>query len=210
MRGSPVVHGGARALVVHTTLTKGTCTMRTMLRRMVALLAITLLGGTGVALATAWSPTAALVAPAAADDDDGGGDDDDGGDGGQAPAGGVDTGLGGAAGDDDGAGGDDDGAGGDDDGGDDDGGQGAPAPAPAPAPAAAGDDDGAGGDDDSGQVPAGGVQTGFGGTAETVSSTSEPANGLGDVAKAVAPAAAVGLGGYALLRARAARSDGAA
>ena len=86
--------------------------MSTVLQRLLAGVAAALLAGTGLTLAAAGSPMAVgLVSAASADeddddgpgdDDDGSDDDDDGGpgdddDGGQAPAGGVDTGFGGAA-----------------------------------------------------------------------------------------------------------------
>jgi hypothetical protein len=72
--------------------------MRTLRQRLAAVVAMALLGATGLAVA-AWSPASVgLVTAASADDgsdDDGSGGDDD--DGGQVPAGGVDTGQGGAA-----------------------------------------------------------------------------------------------------------------
>jgi hypothetical protein len=141
---------------------EGKLTMDIRRRRIAALAATAFLAIFGSLLATTWSPTSlALVSPAAADDEGGDddGDDDDGDDGGQVPAGGVSTGAGGAAQDDDGAGDDDGGA--DDDGGDDDADDGGQAPG-----AAGGGDDDA---DDGGQVPAGGVSTGAGGAADVVS-----------------------------------------
>jgi hypothetical protein len=151
--------------------------MQAALRRLAAVVAMAILGVTGLAVAATWSPASVgFVAPASADDDgseDDGADDDDGSDdgsdddGGQAPAGGVDTGQGGTANpaqEDDDA---------DDDGADDD-----------------------DGDDDGGQAPAGGVDTGQGGTADAW--TGEPASsdrsgGAADLAGTVAPIAGLGL-----------------
>jgi hypothetical protein len=143
------------------------CTMRTLLQRLAAGVALSLLAATGFAAATTWGPVSAgFVAPASADDDDGSGDDDDDGsgdddDGGQVPAGGVDTGQGGTT-----------------------------------SPADDSDDDGSG-DDDGGQVPAGGVDTGQGGAAEAWAgepASSDRSAGIGDVVGTVAPIAALGLG----------------
>ncbi|HMG42484.1 MAG TPA: hypothetical protein VK611_14185, partial [Acidimicrobiales bacterium] len=57
-------------------------------------------------------------------------------------------------------------------------------------------------DDDGGQVPAGGVQTGFGGTAEswTGETVSNERSGGGDVASTLVPVAALGLGGLVVGR----------
>jgi hypothetical protein len=189
--------------------------MRRVLQRLTALVAMSLLGVGGLAMAATWSPSSVgFVAPASADDgtdddgaddgsdddgaqaiagDDDGTDDDDSNDDGtgddddgQAPAGGVDTGSGGAANPAD-DGGDDDGAG------DDDGGQ---------VPA---------GNDDSGQVPAGGVDTGRGGTSETWTgerASSDGSAGAGDVVGAVAPIAGLGLGALVVGRLALARLRG--
>jgi hypothetical protein len=70
--------------------------MRTLRQWLAAVVAMALLGVTGLAMA-AWSP-ASMGLVTAVSADDGAGNDDDADDGGQAPAGGVDTGLGGAAG----------------------------------------------------------------------------------------------------------------
>jgi hypothetical protein len=83
---------------------EGMHTMRAILQRILAIVAMGLLAGTGFAMMAAWSPaTAGLISPASAQEDDDDDDDDDD-DGGQAPAGGVATGQGGTAtatGDDD-------------------------------------------------------------------------------------------------------------
>jgi hypothetical protein len=210
---------------------EGTCTMRTLRQRLAAVVAMALLGVTGLAVA-AWSPASmGLVTAVSADDDagddDGGDGDDD--DGGQAPAGGVDTGLGGTAGpaqdgdddaDDDGSG-DDDGTGDDDAGaggaGDDDADDGGQVPAGGVDTGQggangstqdgdddAGDDDGGDGDDDAddgGQVPAGGVDTGQGGTADAWSGERVSNDrSVGDVASLAVPAVALGLGGLVVGR----------
>ncbi len=186
--------------------------MQATLQRMVAIVAMALLAGTGVAMMAVWSPTSVgLISPASAqeDDDDDGNDDDD--DDGQAPAGGVATGQGGtstATGDDD-----------DDDGNDDDDDDGQ-APAGGVATGQGGtstatgdddDDDGNGDDDDDGQVPAGGVATGQGGTAAE-SLTAERASNERSTGTSVigwaAPLAALAVGGAMVARPAFARLGG--
>src|SRR5918994_7978895 len=55
---------------------EGMCRMRTVLRRLLALVVMAVLAGIGAA-ATAWSPTTAgLVSPASAQEEDGDDDDD--------------------------------------------------------------------------------------------------------------------------------------
>ncbi|MGH9210069.1 MAG: hypothetical protein ACRD2C_05235 [Acidimicrobiales bacterium] len=72
-------------------------------------------------------------------------------------------------------------------------------------PAAAGDDDdddGGGGDDDSGQVPAGGIDTGAGGTADLVSDRDAGRAETGAAARIPSGALVLAAGGLAALAGR--------